>query len=322
MKFSDTRPSPWSGQQEGLTISSVPTLFVGANGLALRASRFGDLAAPIVLLLHGGGQTRYAWADTARTLANAGYCAITLDARGHGESDWCAQGDYSTQGLVADLSAVIRTLTTAPIIVGASMGGLTAMLALGEDASLPCSALVLVDVAPRLEQQGVRRIIEFMRRHQDGFDSLEQVRDAIAAYNPHRPPPSDLSGLRKNLRQQNDGRLYWHWDPAFLDHARLPTNSNEGMFERARLERAARKLSMPVLLIRGYHSDVLSDQGARELLNLVTHAQYVVLNQAGHMVAGDRNTIFTEAVLDFLQGSRKHTCDRPASSTLDHGVST
>lgn len=316
-------PSTGSPEQKDRSASSaVPTLFVGTNGLVLRASRYGELTAPIVLLLHGGGQTRHAWADTARTLAGAGYCAITLDARGHGESDWCAQGDYSTESLVADLNAVIHSLPTAPIIVGASMGGLTAMLALGEDASLPCSALVLVDVAPRLEQQGVRRIIEFMGRHQDGFDSLEQVRDAIAGYNPHRPPPSDLSGLRKNLRQQNDGRLYWHWDPAFLDYARVPSDSNDGMFEKIRLECAARKLSMPVLLIRGFQSDVLSDQGARELLDLVPHAHYVVLNQAGHMVAGDRNTIFTEAVLGFLQGSGNPARSRQASSKLDHGAST
>ena len=194
-------------QKNWSTSPSTPRLFVGAKGLALRASQYGDFTAPIVLLLHGGGQTRHAWADTARTIAGAGYCAITLDARGHGESDWCAQGDYSTESLVADLNAVIHSLPTAPIIVGASMGGLTSMLALGENASLPCSALVLVDVAPRLEQQGVRRIIEFMRRHQDGFDSLEQVRDAIAAYNPHLPHRAidvDRGTLRRHCGKRHD----------------------------------------------------------------------------------------------------------------------
>src|SRR5690606_16050659 len=173
----------------------------------------------------------------------AGYCAFTLDARGHGDSDWCPKGDYSAPTLATDLGAVIRSLPAKPVIVGASMGGLTAMLALGEDPSLDCAALVLVDVAPRLERQGVRRVIEFMRRHQDGFETLEQVRNAIAAYNPHRPPPEDLSGLRKNLRQRGDGRFYWHWDPAFLNHANMPAK-DEGMFERARLESAASRLKM------------------------------------------------------------------------------
>ncbi|WP_198361423.1 general stress protein [Halomonas sp. N3-2A] len=161
------------------------------------------------------------------------------------------------------------------------------LLTLGEDASLDCEALVLVDVAPRLEPRGVRRIIEFMRHHQDGFETLEQVRDAITAYNPRRPPSNDLSGLRKNLRQHSNGRFYWHWDPAFLNHANAPTKAGS-MFDRARLELAARQLDVPVLLIRGYYSDVLSDRGATELLTLIPEARYVVLEQAGHMVAGDR----------------------------------
>lgn len=298
-----TSPNPLSsgvtGQKERSTSSAVPTLFTGSDGVVLRASRYGEFTCPIVLLLHGGGQTRHAWADTARTLAARGYCAITLDARGHGDSDWCPRGDYGAQTLAADLKAVIRALPAEPIIVGASMGGLTALLALGEDSSLGCAALVLVDVAPQLESRGVHRIIEFMRRHQDGFATLEQAGDAVAAYNPHRPPPKDLSGLRKNLRQHSNGRFYWHWDPAFLDHANAPTDAGS-MFDRARLERAATQLDLPVLLIRGYQSDVLSDQGARELLNLIPQARYTVLDQAGHMVAGDRNDVFTEAVLNFL----------------------
>ena len=281
-------------------MSENRTLFTLVQNLKIAADAFGPDHGRPVMLAHGGGQTRHAWQACGKRLGQNGYYTLAVDLRGHGESDWCAQGDYSTESLVADLGAVICALPTAPVIVGASMGGLTAMLALGEDDSLPCSALVLVDVAPRLEQQGVRRIIEFMCRHHDGFDDIQQVRDAVAAYNPHRAHANDLSGLHKNLRRHNDGRLYWHWDPAFLDHARLPSETDDGMFERIRLESAARKLSMPVLLIRGHQSDVLSDQGARELLDLVPHAHYEVLDQAGHMVAGDKNTIFTEAVLNFL----------------------
>lgn len=284
----------------------VRVRFTGSEGLNLWASRHGEDTAPPVLLLHGGGQTRHAWSDTAIALADAGYCAFSLDARGHGESDWSREGDYSARALAADLSAVIRSLPARPVIVGASMGGLTALLTLGEDTSLDCEALVLVDVAPRLEPRGVRRIIEFMRHHQDGFETLEQVRDAITAYNPRRPPSKDLSGLRKNLRQHGNGRFYWHWDPAFLNHANAPTKAGS-MFDRARLELAARQLDVPVLLIRGYYSDVLSDRGATELLTLIPEARYVVLKQAGHMVAGDRNSVFTEAVLQFLK-------ERPAAT--------
>ena len=274
--------------------------FQGNGGLALSATRFGDPKSPQVLLLHGGGQTRHAWTHTATVLAKAGYCATIIDARGHGQSQWCPKGDYSATAVVSDLRAIIQSLPSSPYIVGASMGGLTAMLALGEEASLNCRGLVLVDVAPKLERNGVRRIIEFMRRHRDGFDSLEQVRDAVAAYNPGRKAPANSQGLRKNLREDVNGRLHWHWDPAFLDHAEIP-ETDESMFGGARLNRAARHLSMPILLIRGYHSDVLSETGAQELLALVPQAQYRVIEQAGHMVAGDRNSIFTGAVMDFLQ---------------------
>ena len=274
--------------------------FHGKGGLVLSATRFGDPKSPQVLLLHGGGQTRHAWVHTANVMARAGYCATTIDARGHGESQWCPKGDYSATALISDLRSIIQSLPSSPYIVGASMGGLTAMLALGEEPSLTCQGLVLVDVAPRLERNGVRRVIEFMRRHHDGFDSLEQVQDAVAAYNPARKAPANSQGLRRNLRQDANGRLHWHWDPAFLDHAVIP-EADESMFDRTRLNRAAKSLELPILLSRGHHSDVLSEEGAQELLALVPHAQYRVINQAGHMVAGDRNSIFTGAVLDFLQ---------------------
>ncbi|EUC68960.1 alpha/beta hydrolase [Alcanivorax sp. 97CO-5] len=274
--------------------------FEGHQGLKLSATRFGDPQAPHVLLLHGGGQTRHAWTHTATVLAKAGYCATIIDARGHGQSQWCPQGDYSATALMGDLRGIIQSLPSSPYIVGASMGGLTAMLLLGEEPALACRGLVLVDVAPRLEPSGVRRVIDFMRRHPDGFDSLEQVQDAVAAYNPTRTKPANPNGLRKNLRENEDGRLHWHWDPAFLDHAAIP-DADESMFGYFRLKNASSHLNLPLLLLRGYHSDVLSEAGAQELLTLVPQAQYQVIDQAGHMIAGDRNSIFTEAVMDFLE---------------------
>jgi pimeloyl-ACP methyl ester carboxylesterase len=135
--------------------------------------------------------------------------------------------------------------------------------------------------------------------HLDGFASLEEVADAVAAYNPHRPRPKDLSGLRKNVRLREDGRWHWHWDPAFvggggpIDEPRSYTNED-------RLEAAAAALTLPTLLVRGRQSDVLSQEGARQLLALVPQAGYVDVGGAGHMVAGDRNDAFNEAVQGFL----------------------
>lgn len=278
--------------------------FAGHGGVHLVGERRGPADAPVVLLLHGGGQTRHAWAGAAERLAQAGYCAIALDSRGHGDSDWSPNGNYSVDALVADLQRVIKQVGGTPALVGASMGGITAMIAVGEGHVPTASKLVLVDIAPRIERTGVQRIIAFMSASPDGFATLEEVRDAVAAYNPHRAPPSDLNGLKKNLRQSADGRFRWHWDPRFLEEA-ARRDSGEELTDLDRRLAAARGVRIPTLLVRGAGSDVVSPEGVRELRELIPHSQAVDIDGAGHMVAGDRNDVFAEAVLGFLDPSRK-----------------
>jgi len=270
--------------------------FAGADGVTLRADARGDPSAPTVLFLHGGGQTRHAWGGTAEALARDGRCAISLDLRGHGESDW-ATGDlpYRLERFAADLRAVIAQLAAPPALVGASLGGLTSLLAIGEAETPIASAAVLVDIAPRIEPAGAQRIASFMVGRPDGYASLEEVADAIADYTQHRSRPRDLASLQKNLRLGADGRYYWHWDPRFMG----PDGPAE-IAHRERLFAAARGLALPTLLVRGRESDILSDEGVREFLSHLPNAQYVDVGGAGHMVAGDRNDAFTEAVRAFL----------------------
>jgi pimeloyl-ACP methyl ester carboxylesterase len=274
------------------------------HGLELAADAYGPDDGPPVLLFPGGGQTRHSWDGTARLLGNKGWRATTVDLRGHGDSDWAPDGDYSLDAFAADVRGVARaTGRRPPALVGASLGGISSLIAIAEDDQTTdrpvASALVLVDVAPRLEPEGVARIGAFMLGHLDGFASLEDVADAVAAYNPHRPRPSDLAGLRKNVRQHDDGRWYWHWDPRFMTPGRI--DEPRSIRNEDRLERAAHALTLPVLLVRGRHSDVLSEAGARNLQALVPHARFVDVAGAGHMVAGDRNDVFNDAVVGFLE---------------------
>jgi pimeloyl-ACP methyl ester carboxylesterase len=274
--------------------------FKSPDGLTLRADAWGNPQAAPVLLLHGGGQTRHAWAGTAAALAEEGWYAVSLDARGHGDSDWCPRGDYNHESFAADLTAVSEVFEQAPVLVGASLGGMSSLFALGraqkENRPAPASALVLVDIATRMEIDGARRILEFMSQKPQGFSSLEEAAEAIATYNPHRPRSRDLEGLKKNLRLKEDGRYRWHWDPAFVNGRLTPSS----MKVINSLDDAARGLSIPTLLVRGRMSDLLSQEGADEFLVQVPHAQFVDISGAGHMVAGDRNDHFTRAVLDFL----------------------
>jgi pimeloyl-ACP methyl ester carboxylesterase len=288
----------------------------GRNGIQLAADVLGPEDGQPVVLLHGGGQTRHAWGTTLQSVAALGWRGYSVDLRGHGDSDWDPDGDYTLDAFADDVVAIANAMPSQPVLIGASLGGIASLTAIGEaPTSHPIGrALVLVDVAPRSEQEGVQRIGAFMTQNIDGFDSLEQVADAIASYNPHRPRPTNLEGLKKNVRQRDDGRWYWHWDPAFVGASFKEAGVDGGSIEEQlaardetrsvlqpnRLHAAAEHLTVPVLLVRGRMSDLLSEQGAQELLEIVPHAHYADVAGAGHMVAGDRNDAFNDAVLSFL----------------------
>lgn len=266
----------------------------GAGGLTIAGDTWGDPNGPLVVLQHGGGQTRHAWKGAGETLGNAGYHAVAFDARGHGDSGWAPADEYGQDFMVGDLVGVVKALGgNQPILVGASMGGGVSLVAIGEH-HLDASALVLVDMAPRIEPEGSRRIQEFMDQKPDGFDSLEEVAEAISNYQPHRPRPRKLDGLAKNIRLGADGKYHWHWDPA-----RRRTRAANDTY-RARLHDCADNLTLPTLLVRGGLSDVLSEAGAQSFLEQCPHAEYVNVKNAAHMVAGDRNDIFADSVIGFL----------------------
>ena len=269
----------------------------GASGLKLAADVAGDPDGQPVVMLHGGGQTRHSWGELTRTLAGNGYHAMTVDMRGHGESDWCPEGDYSLDGFVEDVHSILSGLKRSPVLVGASLGGICSLVAAGESAQLPIHGLVLVDIVPRMEPEGVQRIREFMTAHIGGFDSYEEVVEAVNAYMPHRKArPRSSEGLRKNLRIGDDDRLYWHWDPAFINGDRTPSTVRTV----ERLRDAARQIRVPTLLVRGKMSDVVSEEGVRDFLKLIPGARAVDVGGAGHMVSGDQNDVFNDAILTFL----------------------
>lgn len=274
------------------------TIFETADGISLLADILGPDSGRPIILAHGGGQTRHAWKDTAERLAGAGWRAIALDLRGHGNSDWSPGGDYRIDRFVEDLLSLARDLKRRPVVVGASLGGIAALLAEGESSSSVFSAIVLVDIAPKIEMQGVEQIVSFMGSSlQNGFASLAEAAEAVATYLPHRRPPRDLEGLRKNLRRGEDGRYRWHWDPAFILGERRAAASRDP----ERMSRAAAALGIPTLLVRGQNSELVSQESVRHFLELVPHAVFKDVSGAGHMVAGDRNDLFGDAVLAFLE---------------------
>lgn len=263
-----------------------------AGGLAIVADELGNPDAPTVILGHGGGQTRHSWDRAGHELAEAGYHVINYDLLGHGESDWEPDGDYSYARRAADLTAIAARARGPFAFVGASLGGLSSMAA-ASLGTMP-AAMVLVDVVVRLSESGVDRIVEFMSANPRGFGSLEEAADAISAYYPDRKRPARLDGLRKNLREGSDGRFYWHWDPKFLIGGR-PHGALEDL-----IENAGWTATVPTLLVRGMKSDIVTDEGVAHLAERIARLEVVDIGSAGHMVAGDRNDLFNEAVIGFL----------------------
>ncbi|MGQ0621249.1 MAG: alpha/beta fold hydrolase [Panacagrimonas sp.] len=284
--------------------SSIPNLrehtFLGHEGIRLVGDVGGQPGRPAVILLHGGGQTRHSWSRAQHDLVARGYHVINFDSRGHGDSQWSEDGGYSLDRLVADLRCVMATLSVKPALVGASMGGMTALALVGEFREDLVTALVLVDIVPKVEPAGIFKIRRFMTANPEGFANVIEAADAVAAYNPHRPRPSDTSGLMRNLRRREDGRLHWHWDPRFMgDRPPSPEPPNF----HARALRACAGVRVPSLLVRGMNSDIVGEDGVREFREHLPQLEIFDVVGAGHMVAGDRNDAFNAGVAHFLARS-------------------
>jgi len=280
---------------EGMDAERV--VFEGFEGIHLVADVRGEPDAWPVLFLHGGGQTRHAWGSTAETVAAQGWRTVALDLRGHGDSDWAPNGDYSFTAFCADCVAVVDRLGRPPVLVGASLGGMSALLAEGtSDRTVSCG-LVLVDITPKVNIPGIQRITTFMQSGVEGFDSLEDAAAAIAAYTPQRTRPVNPAGLMKVLRER-DGRWYWHWDPRVIAHDRTEVVPDRLI---GLLDVATSNIHVPTMLVRGLLSDVVTQESVDDLLAQLPEATVVEVDGAAHMIAGDRNDAFSDAVITFLR---------------------
>lgn len=278
------------------TIEPTTVNITTPAGLTIAADVWEGDGDPVILS-HGGGQTRHSWGGTAAALAASGHQVISYDHRGHGDSTWSPDGDYNPLRFSEDAVALVEWVERPVIWTGASLGGITGLIAAGEITER-FKALVLVDITPNPSLEGVQRILNFMGKDLErGFASLEEASEAVAAYQPHRKRRKDLSGLAKNLRQGDDGRWRWHWDPAFLQ-MRASAQDNNRHFNPAR--EAAERLQLPTLLVRGKLSDLVTEAEVKEFLGMMPHAEYIDVMDAAHMVAGDKNDIFTDAVTGFV----------------------
>jgi pimeloyl-ACP methyl ester carboxylesterase len=188
----------------------------------------------------------------------------------------------------------VGQLVQEPVVVGASLGGLTGLGAEGGNPGL-LRGLVMVDVSIINEPAGSNRIRSFMLDNTDGFASLEEAQAVVVAYAPQRKQPPSIEGLRRSLHMRQDGRWYWRWDARFLD------GPSPFSYSEPSLRLAASKVGCPLLLVRGALSDVLSQVGVNALVGAQPRTIVAEVDGMAHMVAGQDNGEFGGALEIFLQ---------------------
>ncbi len=274
--------------------------FTVIDGRQVHYLEWGSSLAPVVLAMHGGGQTAYMFEDIGATLRDERH-VIAIDLPGHGESGSLQDVEgVSRQELAATVPGLLDDFGVRPVaIIGASLGGIVAMTLAAARPEL-VSAIVLIDVGHRLEPEGVQRIIDFMQKH-ESFASLEEAAAAIAEYLPNRKP-SPPERLRRNLRQRPDGRWVWKHSLGRISRERMQRIEDRDWEQEilVGLDEEAATIQIPVLVLRGASSDVLSSDGASEIAAILPNARVATIASAGHLAAGDNPASTANLIKGFL----------------------
>jgi pimeloyl-ACP methyl ester carboxylesterase len=266
---------------------------VSPDGVRIAVELRGEPGRPPIVLLHGGAQSRSAWRGGAQMFAEHGFRVASMDLRGHGESDWSREGDYSFDRHIGDLVAVIRALGPPAVLLGASLGGHVSLLTAARHPEL-VSLLMLADVTPWIDEEAGDAMRETMRRAVDGYATVEE---AAAMVDRLRGSASrgSASGLRPHLDEREDGRFYWRWDARFVEDRFVRHGGEGGLFALA-----AQSLRVPVFVMRGALSEVTSPAQIERFARAVPALSFVEISGVGHMVTGESNDAYARAALSHL----------------------
>ena len=261
------------------------------QGLRFHYLDWGSTGKPPFVCLHGGAQTAHSWDDFA-PVVRGDYHVYALDQRGHGDSDWAADGDYSRFTQCEDVAAFVSALGLSPfILAGLSMGGINAITYTARHPE-KVRALIIVDVGPEIETHGRENIQNFTRI--DELDSVEAFIERAHRFNPRRSLENLRQRLSHNLKQLPSGKWTWKFDQKRLGAGGRSGIGPEGLWEDVR------KIRCPTLIVRGGESDILTPEAAERMRTVIPDSRVTVVPGAGHSVMGDNPAGFATAVQEFL----------------------
>ena len=269
---------------------------VTANGLHFHYLDWGDPDNPQMLLLHGFAQTCHSWDFVALSLCDR-FHVIALDQRGHGDSDWTPDGDYSPEAHQRDIRAIVEALgLNSFVLMGLSMGGRNAFTYAANHPE-KIRALVIVDAAPENQRAGTENIRQFVQQ-EDEMDSIEDFVERVRKYNPRRSIEQLRGSLIHNLKQLPNGKWTWKYDK-LLRSPRRRMGSNTDTTQR--LWGYVESLKCPALVVRGGASDVVALKTAENMQRRIPNGRLATVEGADHLVMGDNPAGFEKAVTEFLR---------------------
>ena len=266
--------------------------FVEVNGINLHYLEWGNTNRPTILMLHGISQQAHSW-DFISLPLSVDYRVIALDQRGHGDSDWSPNGNYSTDIYVGDIEGFVGAMGLENFhLMGHSMGGRNSLAwASGRPGIL--KSLTIVDTGPETQRRGQNRIQQF-RELPDELDTLDEFASRVMEYT-GRNREQTMGALKYSIRQRQDGKWTWKYDKAMrVSGFRAPTWTPEQLWD------GWRKIDCPALVVRGARSDIFADETMVRMAEEHRDCTTVTVENAGHLVQGDNPPDFLAAVRGLL----------------------
>ena len=272
------------------------------NGLCLHYLDFGNTAQspaedarPVMLCLHGGAAQAH-WFDFVVGAFLENYRVLSLDLRGHGDSEWGPMSDYSYEHYANDVGCFIQTLRLGPVLLtGHSMGGMVSLVTTtlfpGE-----VSRLVVIDSMMRMSPeraatlrgvgQGQGRSFDNQTAFVEGFN----IRPEASFASPHVVQHM----AKSSCREFEDGR----WRNKFDRNVYAHRHAIDGFDYWPRV-------TTPTLLIAANPSDRITPDVQKKVMAACAQVELKVVDNAGHHVTLDNPSGYISVLSDYLKKAQK-----------------